>query len=81
MGRPWQFYRKVTYDGYKNTYSFTWNKKSIILAPLKPTKAYKDQFRIPKQCKIRAKEKKVHKGKNKRKKSGLSLGKKKEDYE
>ncbi|RDX96732.1 hypothetical protein CR513_20569, partial [Mucuna pruriens] len=46
LGCPWQFDRKVTYDGYKNRYTLTMNKRIIVLTPLKLVEAYSDQIRI-----------------------------------
>ena len=34
--RPWQYDRKVIYDGFKNTYKFHKDGHKIFLAPLKP---------------------------------------------
>ncbi|KAJ4705053.1 Transposon Ty3-I Gag-Pol polyprotein [Melia azedarach] len=42
LGRPWQFDRKVTHDGYKNRYSFVMNNRNVVLTPLKPFQAYED---------------------------------------
>ena len=36
LGRPWQYDRRALHDGYNNTYSFTKEGKSIVLAPLSP---------------------------------------------
>ena len=36
LGRPWQYDRRATHDGYKNTYSFMKDGKTIVLAPLSP---------------------------------------------
>jgi len=41
LGRPWLFDRRVTHDGYLNTYSFTKDNKRITLAPLSPSKIIK----------------------------------------
>ncbi|XP_077242596.1 uncharacterized protein LOC143883121 [Tasmannia lanceolata] len=35
LGRPWQFDKKTTHDGYHNTYSFDYGGKKITLAPSK----------------------------------------------
>ncbi|KAI9169880.1 hypothetical protein LWI28_019044 [Acer negundo] len=43
LGRPWQFDRRVTYDGYTNRYSFSLSKKRITLVPLTPKQVYEDQ--------------------------------------
>ena len=48
MGRPWQFDRRVTHDGYKNRYSFGFNGKNVILAPLSPKEVYQDQLKLVK---------------------------------
>ncbi|KAL6345333.1 hypothetical protein AAG906_015816 [Vitis piasezkii] len=34
LGRPWLYDRKVLYDGYANTYSFTFKGKKFVLDPL-----------------------------------------------
>ena len=39
LERPWQYDRKVIYDGFKNTYTFHKDGHKIILAPMKPTMA------------------------------------------
>ena len=36
LGRPWQYDRKVIYDGFKNIYTFRKDGHKIALAPLKP---------------------------------------------
>ncbi|KAA8524224.1 hypothetical protein F0562_010647 [Nyssa sinensis] len=33
LGRPWQFDRRVSHDGRKNTYSFMFNNRKITLTP------------------------------------------------
>lgn len=33
LGRPWQFDRKVSHDGYHNQYSFLLNGRTILLHP------------------------------------------------
>ncbi|XP_031375718.1 uncharacterized protein LOC116190194, partial [Punica granatum] len=43
LGRPWRYDRRALHDGYKNTYSFTKDEKSIVLAPLTPQQVQKDQ--------------------------------------
>ncbi|NEY13646.1 hypothetical protein DDE04_09090 [Bifidobacterium pseudocatenulatum] len=42
LGRPWQYDRRALHDGYNNTYSFTKEGKSIVLAPLSPQQVQKD---------------------------------------
>ena len=41
LGRPWLFDRKVTNNGYLNTYSFMKDGKKITLAPLSPSQLHK----------------------------------------
>ncbi|XP_027368321.1 uncharacterized protein LOC113874283 [Abrus precatorius] len=36
LGRPWQYDRKIVYDGFKNTYSFVKDGVRIKLTPLGP---------------------------------------------
>ncbi|XP_076924290.1 uncharacterized protein LOC143586690 [Bidens hawaiensis] len=38
LGRPWQFDRRVNHDCYRNTYSFIYNDRKIVLIPT-PTSA------------------------------------------
>lgn len=75
LGRPWQSDRNVDHNGYKNTYTFTMNNRTIVLTPLKPAEAYADQIRIAKECKLREekvsiqeKERKSKKNENEKKK-------------
>jgi hypothetical protein len=35
LGRPWLFDRKVHYDGHRNTYSFNFEGRRLILQPMK----------------------------------------------
>lgn len=34
LGRPWLYDRKVSYDGFHNTYSFIFQNRRLILEPL-----------------------------------------------
>ena len=34
LGRPWQFDRKATHDGFKNRYSFVKDSRTVTLVPL-----------------------------------------------
>ncbi|TXG60052.1 hypothetical protein EZV62_014625 [Acer yangbiense] len=34
LGRPWLYDRRVTYNGFENSYSFMFNKRKITLEPL-----------------------------------------------
>ena len=36
LGRPWQFDRRVTYDGFKNRYSFMWDRHKVTLGSYLP---------------------------------------------
>jgi Mg-chelatase subunit ChlI len=49
LGRPWQFDRRVKYDGFRNKYSFVFNQRSITLVPLTPQQVYEDQVRLQKE--------------------------------
>jgi hypothetical protein len=46
LGRPWQYDRRVTHDGFKNMYSFVKGGKTIKLAPLTPSQVYEDQLEL-----------------------------------
>ncbi|XP_016172965.1 uncharacterized protein LOC107615417 [Arachis ipaensis] len=48
LGRPWQYDRKVTHDGFTNRYSFTYLGKKITLAPLTPKEVYLEQLSMRK---------------------------------
>ena len=42
LGRPWEFDRRATKDGYTNRYSFVMNKRTITLAPFTLKQVYED---------------------------------------
>jgi hypothetical protein len=46
LGRPWQFDRKTSHDGFLNKYSFVYHGKKIILAPLSPSEVREDQKKL-----------------------------------
>ncbi|XP_072064386.1 uncharacterized protein [Arachis hypogaea] len=48
LGRPWQYDRKVIYDGFTNRYSFTYLRKKITLAPFTPKEVYLEQLSMRK---------------------------------
>jgi len=43
LGRPWMYDRKVMYNGYQNTYSFSKGGKKITLKPLAPSELHKNK--------------------------------------
>ena len=49
LGRPWQYDRRVTHDGFTNRYSFTTKKQPISLVPLTPKQVLEDQLKIQKE--------------------------------
>ncbi|GKV07038.1 hypothetical protein SLEP1_g18849 [Rubroshorea leprosula] len=53
LGRPWQYDRRVTHDGFKNRYSFIMEGKTITLVLLSPRQVYEDQLRLKKKSKLR----------------------------
>ncbi|KAL5798299.1 hypothetical protein ACOSQ2_003119 [Xanthoceras sorbifolium] len=72
LGRPWQFDRHVTHDGYTNRYSFVLHKRPITLAPLTPRQVYEDQVRLKDERDIKresesSKEKEIDEKKGERK--------------
>ena len=48
LGRPWQFDRRATHDGFTNRYSFTIKKQPISLVPLTPKQVLEDQLKMQK---------------------------------
>ncbi|XP_042446410.1 uncharacterized protein LOC122031356 [Zingiber officinale] len=55
LGRPWQFDRRTTHDGYKNRYSFSKDGRNITLAPLTPRQVFEKQLQIKKSIAARGK--------------------------
>jgi len=45
LGRPWQFDRKVFYDGHTNTYAFSFQGKKFTLLPLSPNQANRTKIK------------------------------------
>lgn len=43
LGRPQQYDRRVSFDGYSNTYSFVYRDKKITLVLLTPKQVQEDQ--------------------------------------
>jgi len=48
LGRPWQFDRRVQHDGFTNKHSFTFQQRTITLAPMTPKQVYDDQVMMQK---------------------------------
>ncbi|XP_012841286.1 PREDICTED: uncharacterized protein LOC105961600 [Erythranthe guttata] len=44
LGRPWQYDRRATHDGYTNRYSFIIKKQPMTLVPLSPKQEFEDVF-------------------------------------
>jgi hypothetical protein len=58
LGRPWQYDKRVTHDGFTNRYSFTHKKQPIILVPLTPKQVREDQLKLQRS---NEKKKKINK--------------------
>ncbi|KAF7832903.1 Transposon Ty3-I Gag-Pol polyprotein [Senna tora] len=56
LGRPWQFDRRTTHDGFKNRYSFRKDGRSFTLVPLPPQQVYEEQLQIKKSIAATTKE-------------------------
>ncbi|XP_056855141.1 LOW QUALITY PROTEIN: uncharacterized protein LOC130504544, partial [Raphanus sativus] len=52
LGRPWQFDRKVTHDGFANKHSFEFNGRKTTLVPLTPKEVHQDQLQLQKKKEI-----------------------------
>ena len=46
LGRPWQFDRKVVYDGHANTYVFSSLRKKFTILPFPPPQENEDKNKI-----------------------------------
>jgi len=46
LDRPWQFDRKVFYDGHANIYAFSFQGKKFTLLPLSPNQVNEDQNKM-----------------------------------
>ena len=53
LGRPWQFDRKVHYDGFLNRYSFMKYRRKITLTLLSPREVYEDHCKMERDRKER----------------------------
>ncbi|XP_075499288.1 uncharacterized protein LOC142537678 [Primulina tabacum] len=62
LGRPCQYDRQVTHDGFRNRYSFVLKKETIVLLPLSPKQVLEDRLkkRREKRPKKRVKTKMKH---------------------
>ena len=49
LGRPWQYDRRASHDGFKNMYTLTMDGKRFNLGPLTPKQIFEDQMRIKQQ--------------------------------
>ncbi|XP_056858062.1 uncharacterized protein LOC108834148, partial [Raphanus sativus] len=52
LGRPWQYDRKVTHDGFANKHTFEFNGKKTTLVPLTPNEVHQDQLQMQKKKEI-----------------------------
>jgi hypothetical protein len=69
LGRPWQYDRRVTHDGFTNRYSFTLKRQPITLVPLTPKQVMEDQLKLQRSNeKKKEKERKAESGKKELKK-------------
>ncbi|XP_071917024.1 uncharacterized protein [Coffea arabica] len=46
LGRPWQYDKKTTHDGFTNKYSFLHHNKKMTLVPLTQQQVHEDQLRL-----------------------------------
>jgi hypothetical protein len=53
LGRPWQFDKKVTHDGFKNRYSFVKDSRTVTLVPLTPRQVYEDQVKLKRENELK----------------------------
>ena len=55
LGRPWQFDRRVTHDGFKNRHTLVKDGKTITLVPLTPRQVYEDQMKMKREDELKKK--------------------------
>ena len=53
LGRPWQFDRKATHDGFKNRYSFVKDSRTVTFVPLTPRQVYEDQVKLERENELK----------------------------
>ncbi|XP_071902514.1 uncharacterized protein [Coffea arabica] len=46
LGRPWQYDKNTTHDGFTNKYSFLHHNKKMTLVPLTPQQVHEDQLHL-----------------------------------
>ena len=51
LGQPWQFDRRVKYDGYLNRYSFVKRGRKTTLVPLSSANVFADQLKLEEEKK------------------------------
>ncbi|XP_073016269.1 uncharacterized protein [Primulina eburnea] len=49
LGRPWQYDRRVSHDGFKNKYLFVLKKETIVLLPLSQKQVLEDHLKKKKR--------------------------------
>ena len=79
LGRPWQYERWVTHDGFKNMYSFVKGGKTFKLAPLTLSQVYEDQMKL--KSEVAHRRKSVSENEQKRKNESENEKKEKESAE
>ena len=57
LGRPWQFDRRATHDGYTNKYTIPYKVKLVALVPLTPSQVLEDQRFLQSEIERRVLEK------------------------
>ncbi|XP_027177997.1 uncharacterized protein LOC113777156 [Coffea eugenioides] len=50
LGRPCQFDKHATFDGWSNKYTLLHNDKRMVLIPLTPSQVYEDQLKLQREC-------------------------------
>ncbi|KAJ9536656.1 hypothetical protein OSB04_un000129 [Centaurea solstitialis] len=58
LGRPWQFDRRIMYDGFQNQYTFKHHDKKVVLVSLSPQQVHDDQVKMMTARREREAEKK-----------------------
>ena len=58
LGRPWQYDRHVSHDGFTNKYTFVYKTKPVTLVPMSPIQVYQDQVKLQQDAKKESEGKK-----------------------
>ncbi|XP_027156445.1 uncharacterized protein LOC113757283 [Coffea eugenioides] len=65
LGRPWQYDKRTSHDGFTNKYSFMHDNRKVTLVPLTPKQVHEDQIRLQQESEEQRRVKGAEKSKGK----------------